>query len=112
MKLPKYRTILGKKWKIRFKWNLRCDDGHKVDGLCDFKNRYIWLDRLLPKDERFQVFLHEEFHAVLHELCFNQLEASSDAQEIVCEGLSRWMVETYDIKFKKKKKLDCAKPNP
>lgn len=104
MKIPKTRNILGRRWQVKYKWNLMDENRHKCDGLCEYKTRTIWIDRAMSLEDKQQTYLHEEFHAVLHELCFNQLDVSGDAQEVVCEGLSRWVLDTYDLRPRKIKK--------
>lgn len=58
----------------------------------------IFIDPACPN--KLQAQLHEEIHAVLNRLGLNSTDLSSDAQEIICEGLSTYFTETYSLKEK------------
>lgn len=95
MKLPKSKMIKGEKWLVRFKWNLRDEEGNECYGLCDFSSRTIFIDRLCPMEMRKQVFFHECLHAVIHELCIDIPHA---VEESIVEGVERWVFKNYKLK--------------
>lgn len=98
IKIPKSKVILGEKWKVSWKWRLVDEDGNECYGLCDFKNRVIFLDRSIPKDMRLQVFFHEELHALFHELCIG---LHRDIEESIVEGVERYVFKNYKVRFVK-----------
>lgn len=102
MKIPKNIKIYGKNWAIDYKWNLKDDEGNNLEGLCCFEKRLITIDRLLTKEKKFSVFLHELFHAILFELKIKQTSLSSDVEEIIVEGFADFLTSNFDIRSKKK----------
>lgn len=94
-KPPKRKKIKGEWWTTKWKWNLLTDSGEPCWGLCDPIDRTIWLDRLCPKDMIELVYVHEEGHALLYELCIMLPE---DIEEAVVEGYARHLVSTYKMR--------------
>lgn len=100
MRVPKSILIKGKRWKVNYKWNLRDDDNHPCDGLCEYKIRTIWIDRALPKAERPQTFLHEIIHALIYELHLNT-SLPSEVEEVLAEGISQYLFEIFNMRLKR-----------
>ena len=99
-KVPKKKFIKGEVWTTKYKWNLRCDDGDPCWGLCDQPDRVIWLDRMTVEDEKLPVYLHEEGHALIHEM---GIMLPEEIEEILVEAFARHFSKTYDMRPKKSK---------
>ena len=101
MRIPKSRRILGKVWHTKYKWNLRDDENTKLDGWMIPDERCIYIDRMLSAEEKYQTYLHELIHALMFELSLHTTSLSLDVEEIICEGLSKFLVENCNIRWKK-----------
>ena len=100
MKIPRSIRVYGHKWDIKYKWNLRDDNGEAVDGMCDNKERAIYIDRSSDKEERLGIFFHELFHVIIHELKVGQTELNPEVEEIIVEGISDYLVRNFNIRRK------------
>lgn len=105
MRIPKSFYLKGHKWVVEYKWGLRGDDNAKLDGQCVRKDRIIQIERSLPREEKWPVFLHEFMHASLFELHVTDLDGGVDGflEEVICEGLSRIMSDSFRIRWKRKR---------
>lgn len=101
MKIPKRRNVFGTVYKTAYKWRLQDDSGHLCEGLCDLDEKIIYLDRSVPETKRAQVYLHEELHAVIFELGLHLTSLSSDAEEVLVQGIARHILETYSLREQK-----------
>jgi len=107
--IPKEFRIKGKRWRVEYKWNLfdRGDDGNiKCDGLCDPEYRVIYIDRAIPRVEKWPVFLHELIHAILFEAHISGLDgpAGSMLEEVICESIATSFDDLFRIRWKRQKK--------
>lgn len=59
--------VRGVRWYIKEVEDLKHDDGEKCDGICDFKSKTIKIDPAQKGKAYTRTFLHEYFHAFLHE---------------------------------------------
>lgn len=102
-KIPKEFYIKGKLWRVEYKWRLEENGIGKCDGLCEFSERVIYLDRLLPKDQKPKVFLHEYTHAVLHEAHLHENGGLDGIlEEVVCESIADALTENFNLRWKTK----------
>lgn len=97
MKIPDSILVFGVEYKVIFKRSIIVD-GSPCDGLCQTSKKEIWINQYVPKNEKFQVFLHEVFHAALWEQGTSR-ELPDSLEETICDGLSKFLVNTY--KFRK-----------
>ena len=109
MRIPKEFIIKGKLWSVEYKWNLTDKDPggppQRMDGLCVVSRRVIQLDRALPKEEKWPVFLHEYVHAVLFEAHISGLDgpAGDYIEEVICEALADAFVTSFHVRWKRKR---------
>ena len=102
MRLPKHINVLGKKWKVSYKWNLT-DEGIKCLGLCCHESRTIFIDRTSTKAERPQIFLHELLHAILFEAKLTDADSfSTEVEEIMVELVSTYLLDKFTMRLKSK----------
>lgn len=102
MKIRKHFSIKGKEWSLEYKWSLKAPDGDKVRGLCDFTTRTIYLDRLMPQDEKEEVFIHELIHAALFEAHLNEGSGlGGETEEIVCDAVSDLLTTLFTLRWKR-----------
>jgi hypothetical protein len=82
MRIPKLFFIKENEWGVQFKWNLTYRN-QKVDGLTDYTNLVIWIDRALSKEDKWKTFKHEWKHAVFdtYECGFNHSGLSLEDRE-------------------------------
>jgi len=102
MNLKKTFPVKGKLWTLEYKWRLTDDDGNPVDGLCDPANRIIYIDRLLPKEQKFSTFIHELFHATFHEAHLGE-DGGIDgfAEEVVCSSATDTVLTLFNLRWKR-----------
>lgn len=67
MRIPKTFKVKGKPWMVQWVQDLRDQDGTPCHGLAKYDERTICLDLALKGRSKVNVFLHELFHAALHE---------------------------------------------
>ena len=103
MRIPKQIDVFGKRWKISYKWNLRCEDGQPMLGLCVPDKRIIFLERLTKKSERPSIFFHELLHAIIYE---SKIAAVLDenVEEILVESIEEVVMEMFTLRLKNGKK--------
>lgn len=73
-----------------------------VVGYFDPTTSQIVFDKSLTGQEKIHTILHEEFHAVLYRLGIYSSRLPEGVEEIICEGLSRWIAENYRLTAKKR----------
>lgn len=102
MRIPKKFKLKGKEWKVEYKWNLM-DEGEKMDGLCQMQERTILIERSMPRDEKWPVFLHELVHAILFEAHISGLDgpAGELLEEVICEAIANGMNDLFSIRWKR-----------
>jgi len=89
MKLPNSFKYKGRSWKVIQEKNLHADDGAKCMGLCDTDLRTIYIESSLSKKEKARVFLHELFHALVHETHIPpNIVLSEDIEDILAEAFA------------------------
>lgn len=98
--------IKGALWRVKFKPNLRDDDGEPCSGLTDVTARSIRIDASLSGTDLLWVFFHEYAHAVLHEsgVTGNTGGISDLAEEIICDNFADALVRDKTVKWKRMKK--------
>lgn len=99
MKLMKEFYIKDKLWRLEFK------RAFTEDGLADQTNRVITLRHEIPKAEKPETFLHEFFHGCFFELHLSGPSGvlSPEIEEIMCAGLAHIFINTFDLKWKKRR---------
>lgn len=104
MKIPKTIKIKGKPWSIEYKWRLHDETHGLCDGLCDPSTRTIFLDRLLPKEDKPTVFLHELIHAILHEAHLHEAGGVDGfVEEAICSSVADCFMDLFELKLKRSK---------
>jgi uncharacterized protein YjaZ len=94
MRLPKFLAIFGQKIKVE---KSILDPG--IGGLSHAKG-LIQISSQLKKDEVTQVLLHEMVHSIFFRLSIYQ-NVSLDMEEMIAEGISKAIVENFELKPKK-----------
>ena len=94
MRLPKYLAIFGQKVKVE-----KAVLEYGIGGLSHAKG-LIQISHLLKRNEIDQVLLHELVHSVFFRLSIYQ-NVSLDTEEMIAEGISKAIVENFDLKVKK-----------
>jgi len=89
MKIPKEIKILGVPWIIKQKTYLK-HDGEKVNGVCHFDIKEIYIERKLPKDVLEKTYLHELMHAFLYESSLEE-PLKPEYEETLVEALARFV---------------------
>lgn len=103
MRIPKEITIKGKTWFIEYKWKLHDPYHGHCHGLCDPAQRIIYLDRLIPKEEKPAVFLHELGHAILHEAHLHESGGVDGfVEEAVVSAFADAFMSLFELKWKRK----------
>jgi hypothetical protein len=97
-KIPKVISIKGKLWKISFRKRIKLD-GVDCDGLCESGKRLILLRSGLTKKDLIHTFLHEYFHAVLHEL---HVDVDGGLEEVIVDGMASCLLENFKLSLLKK----------
>lgn len=105
MHIPKRFHLKGKVWKVILKKNLKHPDGTECDGLCDLQSRIIYLDSELSRLGKKATFLHELFHAVIHEAhIYSGVRFSEGVEEVLCDAFADLVHNSFThLKWKKKK---------
>ena len=92
--MKKFINIFGLKVQIKF-----VDlTGQDFDGLYNGETQTILIEKSLTGKHRQQVLVHEVIHAALDRIGIHQLNISRDAEEIICEQLSVFLVEEFNLK--------------
>jgi hypothetical protein len=102
MKIPSKIVIKGKIWSVGYKWRLHDEKLGFCDGLADWVERTIWLDRSLPREEKLRVLLHEIIHIILDEYHMHETGGIKEtfAEEVVCAGVSQTLLDIFNLKFR------------
>jgi len=90
---PRILNIFGKGFPV-----LRQDILESHDALGLFDNDKIIVDISLSGLEEIATELHEVIHAVAERSGLTRTSIHPDLWEVICENISRAMVENYDIK--------------
>lgn len=98
MRRVKSKKIMGKTAKIS---HVHLDD---ADGLFIPSTFEIKIDKDLVGDDYVHTRLHEEFHAVWERLGLGNTEIPPEIQEIIVDGMSKYVTENYRLVDKKSKK--------
>lgn len=103
MKIPKLLLIKGHEWSVEYKWSLKDDDGERVLGLCDKENRTIYLDKLISKEEKWEVFHHEVGHAIVFEAHMNENGGIEGiVEEAIVSAYQDFYTNNFVMKWKRK----------
>lgn len=97
-KFPDTIDIFGAKHQVIFAKELE-DSCHKCDGYYLRGERKIFIDE--EAEELGITFLHECFHGVLYRLGITG-NISEDFEEVIVEGIAKFIDERLDWKIKKK----------
>lgn len=103
MRIPRRFKIRDEIWKVKFKANLKSDEGEELHGLCDFDKREIHICKGMSKELQDETCVHEFLHASLYE---NHISIDRDLEETIVDGLANCLLNSFDIsiKFRPKKK--------
>ena len=93
--LPKKISICNHDWTIRLIDDLTNDQHEHIFGQCDYDSRTIYLDSGLKGAKRNNTFLHELFHALIHEYSIGQANLSSDLEEVICDVFANFLVDNF-----------------
>lgn len=102
-KIPTEFEVKGKTWKVEYKWRLEEPGIGQCNGLCDFSKRTIYIDRLLPKEDKPKVFLHELGHAILHEAHLHE-QGGIDGivEEVAVDAYADTLISLFDLKWRRR----------
>lgn len=102
MKIPSKIIIKGKIWSVAYKWRLQDADLGVCNALTDWTEKTIYLDRLLSREDKQLYLLHEIIHIILDEYHLHETGGIKDsfAEEVICAGISKTLLEMFNIKFK------------
>jgi Zn-dependent peptidase ImmA (M78 family) len=102
LKIKNEFYIKGKPWKVVYKWNLREEGIGPCLGLCDFKERIIYLDRLATQEEKRMAFIHELVHAILHEAHLHE-DGGVDGfvEEAICASVADVFSRLFDFRWRR-----------
>lgn len=101
-RVPKELDVRGQRWQVHYKWGLRDEDGELCDGLCDAKNRKIWLSHGLG-DDKFEIFMHEYVHAILAEVGLYHTSLTKDQEEAICHNVGADIVKQFILRKRPQK---------
>lgn len=99
MKFPKVVKVKGQDYEILFDSELTLEDA-ACAGIIDTEAKTITLDKFQGAKDQKIALIHELLHAVLHESCATQANISLDLEEIIVENISRFLYDTFIIKWK------------
>jgi Zn-dependent peptidase ImmA (M78 family) len=103
MKIPKTFNLKGKRWRVVFEPNLEAD-GYDCDGLCVPDKRIIYIDSELNKKKQYETFLHELFHAVVHEAHIPAGGEWNDSiEDVVCDAFKDVVLTMFADKEPRRK---------
>jgi Zn-dependent peptidase ImmA (M78 family) len=102
MELPKQFRLKGKLWKVVLVKQLVHEDGTKCYGICDTDTRVIHIEKNLNPAERFNAFLHELCHAMIHEAHIDETLLDGKIEEILCEAFADIFTHDFDINLMEK----------
>jgi len=97
MKPPKSIDVFGKTVTIKLSKELKDDDGNDLEGLYEPKKSQITLVNC-----EMQVLLHELIHAICNRTGVRQSDVSTELEEVIAENVSTFLVETFNLRFKRK----------
>jgi len=97
MKLPLSCRILGTKYKVRIRSNLKLE-GNYVNGYIDFDLKVIFISK--QAKNQWGTFLHEVQHGIIFELKIPEEELQPIVEEIVVENIQQWMFKNFEMKWK------------
>lgn len=66
-----------------------------LDGYYDSELKTIFVDPRQNKQKLLHTTLHEQLHVLFDRLGYNQTFISGDVQELLCEQLATFFIETY-----------------
>ncbi len=107
MPIPDFSQVLGLQFNTEIVEDLRDDEGNKLDGLCDFQTRTIYIDKHAPNKE--QVYLHELGHAVFERASLTQHhDWCTKLEELLVDIPAKVISENFILipKFANSLKLD------
>lgn len=96
-KIPDIIEIYGKTYIIQLEEDL--EKIHESHGYHHEHESIIAIDKNLDTDTAMQTLLHECFHAIFKRISINQ-GVDSQAEEIIVDSLSKWVVENFQVKPK------------
>jgi Zn-dependent peptidase ImmA (M78 family) len=95
MKIPKKIKIKGKTWRIRLVPSI-IEDDEECQGLCNFDDRLILINKKLSEAQTKFVLFHEVFHALLHEAHVPRNVRFSEAlEEVICDSFADLLTSTF-----------------
>ncbi len=98
--IPRSFILKGKRWKVIRRKKLNKDDTYL--GLCDVYRRTIYLKLSLKGKDLEATFLHELFHAVVHEAHINPgVHWSEGVEEVVCDAFADVVTSLFTVKLKR-----------
>lgn len=99
MKIPANLVINGYEWSVEFDDDIL--EKREILGECDPDARTIKLSSTLKGNDLNSTFLHEVFHALVHEYSINQAIERS-AEEIIVDVFSKFLIENFYVTPKRK----------
>lgn len=91
-------NIFGAKVSIEFK---QIPDEMGLAGYYDYTKLSIVVDSRLKGDAKISTILHECLHGCFHRMSYRQ-SIPHALEEVMIDQISNFLVENFDIKFKKR----------
>lgn len=93
--IPRSIVVYGVKYKIKI------TDSQDYLGLCDGRQKTIYISKHQTAKEAFHTLMHEVIHAWQFRVGIHQA-ISRETLEIMSEGLATFLIESFDMKPKTK----------
>lgn len=101
MKLPNSFNIKGVDYPIKFKWNLRNENGEACDGYVDRDKKIIFIDHSVKKTDRKRVFVHELLHCLMLEINISGNILTHETEEFLISNIEDFLFSKFNITLKK-----------
>lgn len=93
--------IFGELFKLKRSETI---ETHGVYGYCDPNKLEIVIDQSLDGTLFLETLIHEIGHAVFYRTGIRQTKMPLEVEEIICENISKALIENLDIKIKARKR--------
>lgn len=98
-RIKKAYDVFGQRIEVELKKGpLYLDSGFQVRGYYEVENKKIVVDSTMSKDQIISTLYHELGHALLYRLGIDQTSTSHDVHEMIVEGYSKFIMESFKLK--------------
>lgn len=103
MNLPKSVNIFGYTCSIQEVSPCLDDDGNPCEGLFDYKNSIIFINKKQSNEDKLHTFIHEIGHAMFYRVSLGQTSIDGELEEIIVNNHATLMTEIFNLRIKRKK---------